>query len=383
MTASRGWSKELEGLRGIASLWVLLGHISLLVNFHIKLISSPGIGVDLFILLSGYLMAKNYIERKDREPWNEAETIRKFWIRRFFRIAPLYYTLLAVAICFGPWLGEMRDVISLYSPGSATEASRYSDQSLSNIFTHVTFIFGLLPEYGFNTALPDWSIGLEMQFYMLFPFIMLIAGRFGYARSLLAIMLLCIIGKFVFRDYYEAFKMPSLILIKLNIFLSGMLLAEAVRRKSMLYILLALAGPVASVFIAAEVMKLQIVMEVLMILFMALILWQHSKGSKMESLIFWPRKVLNNRFSAWLGDVSYSVYLLHLLIVIPAIALLLTHWNLNEHSPVIRFSIVAAVVIPPIYLLSTVLYHFIEKSGIRLGKSILSTRNSQVETSKT
>ncbi len=116
MTASQGWSKELEGLRGIASLWVLLGHISLLVNFHIKLISSPGIGVDLFILLSGYLMAKNYIERKDREPWNKAETIRKFWIRRFFRIAPLYYTLLVFAICFGPWLGEMRDIISQYSP---------------------------------------------------------------------------------------------------------------------------------------------------------------------------------------------------------------------------------------------------------------------------
>lgn len=53
MSATRGWSTELEGLRGIASLWVLLGHISLLIHCHITLLSSPGIGVDLFILLSG------------------------------------------------------------------------------------------------------------------------------------------------------------------------------------------------------------------------------------------------------------------------------------------------------------------------------------------
>lgn len=68
MSATRGWSTELEGLRGIASLWVLVGHISLLVHCHITLISSPGIGVDLFILLSGYLMAKNYVERQQKEP---------------------------------------------------------------------------------------------------------------------------------------------------------------------------------------------------------------------------------------------------------------------------------------------------------------------------
>jgi len=374
MAIAKSWSKELEGLRGLASLWVLLGHICILTGCHIKLISSPGIGVDLFILLSGYLMAKNYIERRDVEPWNDAFTLKKFWIRRFFRIAPLYYFLLIVAISMGPWFGEMRDIITEFAPNTATETSRYADQSVSNILIHISFLFGLLPQYGFNTTLPDWSIGLEMQFYLLFPFIMLITSRLGYARSLIAIIILCCAGRFIFADYYEAFKMPSLIFIKLNIFISGMLLAEAIRQRSFVYLILTQIGPAASAVIGLDLIKYQIAMQAVMIIGMAIILWQYPAGSKLEAAIWWPRKMLNNRFNAWLGDVSFSVYLLHLLIVIPVIAYLLQHWHLGAYSPFTRFGIVCAVTIPPVYFLSNLLYHFVEKTGIRFGKSLLTRR---------
>ena len=371
MSATRGWSTELEGLRGLASLWVLVGHISLLIHCHITLISSPGIGVDLFILLSGYLMAKNYVERQHKEPWQSASTVKKFWIRRFFRIAPLYYLLLIVALVYGPWFGEMRDTLAHFYSGTATESSRYTDQSLANILTHFSFLFGLLPAYGFNTVLPDWSIGLEMQFYLLFPFIMLVTMRFGFAASLTGIMALCCVGRYVLADYYEAFEMPSMILIKLNIFMSGMLLAEAVRKKSLLYIVFALLGPVASVVMGLDAIPLQIAMEVLMILGMAAILWQYAEGSLMVRLITLPRKILNNRFSTWLGDVSFSVYLLHLLIVIPAIALLLTHTGLSAKSDFIRFAVVCAVCLPVTYALASLLYKFVEKPGVLIGKRVL------------
>ncbi|WHT00485.1 MAG: hypothetical protein LZT29_03552 [Pantoea stewartii] len=374
MSATRGWSTELEGLRGIASLWVLLGHISLLIHCHITLLSSPGIGVDLFILLSGYLMAKNYVERQEKEPWQSPETIKKFWLRRFFRIAPLYYLLLAVALISGPWFGEMRDTIAHVYSGTATDPSRYADQSLMNVVTHFSFLFGVLPAYGFNTTLPDWSIGLEMQFYLLFPFIMLAVMRFGYAPALLCIMALSCAGRYLLPDYYEAFEMPSMILIKLNMFISGMLLAEAVRRKSLLYVVFALAGPVVSVFIGLGAIKLQVVMEALMIIGMAAVLWQYQENSLMARLIQLPRKVLNNRLSTWLGDVSFSVYLLHLLIVIPAIALLLKQTDIAYQSDVTRFLIVCAVSLPLTYGLASLLYQYVEKPGIRLGKKVLAPK---------
>ena len=371
MSTNRGWSTELEGLRGIASLWVLLGHISLLVHCHIVLLSSPGIGVDLFILLSGYLMAKNYLDRQHKEPWQEVATIRQFWLRRFFRIAPLYYLLLVIALISGPWFGEMRDVIAQFYQGTATESSRYSDQSLGNVVTHFSFLFGLLPTYSFNTVLPDWSIGLEMQFYVLFPFIMLLTLRLGYARALIGLMLLCCAGRYLLADYYQAFEMPSMILIKLNIFLAGMLLAQAVRLQQLRYLLWALMGPVASVVIGLEAIPLQVFMEVVMILGMAAILWQYPPLSLQARLIALPRKLLNNRLSTWLGDVSFSVYLLHLLIVIPTIALLLNHTGMSHFAPLMRFALVSVICLPVTYALASLLYRWVEMPGIRLGKRVL------------
>ncbi|MFS2224621.1 acyltransferase family protein [Pantoea sp. B65] len=374
MSTVRGWSTELEGLRGFASLWVLLGHISLLVHYDIPIISMPSMGVDLFILLSGYLMAKNYIERQQKEPWNSASTVKKFWIRRFFRIAPLYYLLLIIAVINGPWFGEMRDTIAQFYPATATETSRYADQSFANILSHLSFTFGFLPNYSFNTVLPDWSIGLEMQFYLLFPFIMLLTLRLGYVPTLMLLMALCATGRFVLSSYYEAFAMPSMILIKLHMFIAGMLLAEAVRKKQLVYLLAALIAPIVSAIISNELSKLAIAFEAAMIIGMAAVLWQHQPGAVMQKLVKLPRMILTHRFSTWLGDISYSVYLLHLLIVVPAIALLLRDYHMDTFSGPLRFAIVCAVCVPLTYAIATLLYHFVEKPGIQLGKRVLAPR---------
>jgi len=162
-----------------------------------------------------------------------------------------------------------------------------------------------------------------------------------------------------------------MILIKLNMFLSGMLLAEAIRRKSLLYVAYALLGPVASVAIGLEAIKLQVIMEALMIVGMTAILWQYQENSLMARLIMLPRKLLNNRLSTWLGDVSFSVYLLHLLIVIPLIALLLTHTDIEFKSDLVRFLTVCVTAIPVTYALASLLYKYVEKPGIQIGKRVL------------
>lgn len=219
MATTKNWSPELEGLRGVASLWVFLGHIALLVNCKIPIIAVPKLGVDLFILLSGYLMAKNYFERQTKEPWGEWQTIKTFWLRRYFRIAPLYYVLMLVALLAGSYLGEMREIIAGAFPSTATETSRYSDFSFFNILAHLTFAFGDLPQYAYETALPDWSIGLEMQYYILFPFIMLLTLRLGFAQALVTLMIVVLAGRYLLPALYTAFPMPSMILIKLHIFM--------------------------------------------------------------------------------------------------------------------------------------------------------------------
>lgn len=371
ISAPKRWSQELEGLRGLASLWVVLGHICILVDFHFPILSDPAMGVDLFILLSGYLMAKNYMERKEVEPWTATSTFKKFWLRRFFRIAPLYYVLLIFAIGFGSYFGEARDAIANFYPATQTNTSRYIDGSLMNIFTHVTFLFGFLPYYSFNTVLPDWSIGLEMQFYILFPFIMLGVMKFGFARTSVAVILLCVIARALLPNYFAAFPMPSMILIKLNMFVAGMLIANGVRNKNIGYIMLALLATVASLYQHDSINKMRYAAQIGMILMMATILWTHTEHSAIAKLLRLPRWVLTNKFSVFLGDVSYSVYLLHLMIVLPVIAFLLVNTTFMEHTSVLRFCMATLIILPLTYIVSYFLYKLIEKPGIKIGKSIV------------
>lgn len=374
MQPVKKWSQELEGLRGLASLWVILGHVCVLTSFHFPILSDPAIGVDLFILLSGYLMAKNYVERKEKEPWTASATFKKFWLRRFFRIAPLYYVLLILAIAFGSYFGEARNVIGHFYSETQTNSSRYSDSSFLNVLTHVTFMFGFLPSFSFNTVLPDWSIGLEMQFYFLFPFIMLAVMKLGFARACFMVILFCAAVKYLFPDYFAAFPMPSMILIKLHLFIAGMFIAEAIRRRSMWYVLFAVISAIGSIYIYMpnDVRASHLLAQIGMIFMMALILWPRNEGSNWGNMLRLPRRMLTNKVSVYMGDVSYSVYLLHLLIVIPIVAFLLSNTQFAELSALMRFIAASAIILPITYGVATLLYKFIEKPGIQLGKWVIS-----------
>lgn len=72
------------------------------------------------MMISGFLMAHNYLARRETEPWQAWPTWRAFWVRRFFRIAPAYYLLLAVALAMGPLLGNYRAAIGEQYPQTMT-----------------------------------------------------------------------------------------------------------------------------------------------------------------------------------------------------------------------------------------------------------------------
>ncbi|RUW43706.1 acyltransferase, partial [Mesorhizobium sp. M1A.F.Ca.ET.072.01.1.1] len=104
MTRSR--VECLDGLRALAAMWVLVGHCLLLTGWRVPILGEPDLGVDLFIMLSGFLMVFHYQLRQDNEPWQRPETWLKFWTRRYFRIAPLFYVMLFLALALGPYLYE-------------------------------------------------------------------------------------------------------------------------------------------------------------------------------------------------------------------------------------------------------------------------------------
>ena len=143
----------LDFLRGGAALMVLVGHMFVLVPNSIlaEYTNFLGRGVQLFYLISGYTLYMIYktkiITLKD---------IGKFILKRFFRIAPLFYILIIVYYyCLG------------------LDLSSYSTNKVSDfvhILLHYSFLFGFLPETMVSIIPPAWSIFVEVVCYILFAF---------------------------------------------------------------------------------------------------------------------------------------------------------------------------------------------------------------------
>ncbi|HEU4993240.1 MAG TPA: acyltransferase [Gemmatimonadaceae bacterium] len=162
----------LDGLRGIAILMVLLLHLvpstpwtespTLLVDrIFVRAARTGWMGVDLFFVLSGFLITGILYDTK-----GSAHYLRQFYARRVLRIFPLYYATLALflvvlpALFPGHWV--LRDL--------KTDAAWYWSY-LSNVKVAAV---GFAPS---NALAHFWSLAVEEQFYLIWPFVVLWLGR--------------------------------------------------------------------------------------------------------------------------------------------------------------------------------------------------------------
>ena len=356
----------LDGIRGLAAIWVLVGHAMLLTGWRVPFASQPDLGVDLFIMLSGFLMVFHY----QSQAWSDRGTAMAFWTRRFFRIAPLYYVVLAAAVFLGPMLYEARMTIDTLRGAEPQEAFRYIDGSVENILIHLSFIFGAIPDYAFRTPLPDWSLGLEMQFYLLFPLMMLAVHRFGWAPAAAAIVGFGLLIAAVLRVGHITFPMPSFLPLKMHVFMCGMLCAASLKERPRFALLALLAG---MILIAIPIgggrsLDKTAVREIMVIGFFAVILHERVGGA-LGGILKRAAALLGSTPFHWAGELSYSVYLIHLLVMLPVTAYVWTeHGGL---SAPLRFLMVVGIVAPVVYALSFVTFTQIEKRGNRLGASLL------------
>ena len=352
----------LDGLRGLAALWVLIGHCMILTGFFPPILGQPDLGVDLFIYLSGFLMVFQYNQRKSREDWTRPAVWVGFWVRRFFRLSPVYFVLLAVALLAGKAIYADRVLIDTFVGNTLQAPDRYADGSAINVVMHLTYLFGLIPSYSFRTPLPDWSLGLEMQFYAAFPFVVLFARRAGWLTAAACTAALAIVIAVALKVAHISFPMPSLLALKMHMFLAGMLIAAAGERKGP-YLLLAMALAAIPIGGARDVTHI-VVREVLLILLFGLIHWR-SIG-----LVDRASKLLGSPPFHWLGELSYGVYLIHLLVLHAIAAWVIQDWG-HEISSALRFCIAFGIAAPAAYAAAFVTYALIERPGQKLGKIVM------------
>ncbi|WP_442679001.1 acyltransferase family protein [Sphingomonas sp. ASY06-1R] len=352
----------LDGLRGLAALWVLVGHCMILTGFFLPILGQPDLGVDLFIYLSGFLMVFQYNQRKAREDWSQPGVWAGFWARRFFRLSPVYFTLLAIALLVGKAIYADRLVIDAFVGNPMQAPERYTDGSATNIAMHLTYAFGLIPAYAYRTPLPDWSLGLEMQFYLAFPFVVLFAARIGWLRAAVGTAIIAASVALALKVMHVAFPMPSFLALKMHMFLAGMLIAAAGERKGgfLLLAMLLAAIPIGGDRTIVHLLT----RELLLILLFGLIHWRHLGPIDRAS------RLLGAPPFHWLGELSYGVYLIHLLILHAVAAWTIARWG-HDISDALRFCIAFGIAAPLAYASALVTYVLIERPGQKLGKIVI------------
>jgi peptidoglycan/LPS O-acetylase OafA/YrhL len=309
---------SLDGLRAISITLVILSHLARWKHISFARIGSYGdLGVHVFFVLSGYLITNLLLQEHQR---TSTISLRNFYIRRAFRIFPAAFVFLAVvgAIYWRQMHWYQMAAALLY---------------VANMDITRPWIFGHL-----------WSLSIEEQFYLLWPFAIK-----KWHRHRTAILLCVFLATPIFRAALYAFKVHSGLAGSLPVFADqlaiGCLLAIFAPRLPKISGYLALAMLCAVVlmpwFPAIHPAR------TLFMLFVLRPLLHLSIAGLVLHVIRVPYWILNWRPVVWLGQVSYSLYLwqelfcsnpaLHAgyLLILPALACACLSYYLVER-PMLR-----------------------------------------------
>ena len=158
---------ELDGVRGIAILMVLVFHafmfsLNPMTGWISKLASYGFAGVDLFFVLSGFLITGILLKAKGRPGY-----FRNFYAKRALRIWPLYYLLLLLSFGLVPFL-----ILRIHVDASIVGlALPQSHSALVYVFLLQNIWYG--GKLGPPTLAMTWSLAIEEQFYLVWPWLVL------------------------------------------------------------------------------------------------------------------------------------------------------------------------------------------------------------------
>lgn len=286
-----GYIPELDGLRAIAVLLVMMAHS------NYKFGDNGGVGVDIFFALSGYLITTLIFEEKSRFGYFN---YKFFYLRRFYRLFPalfllLFFTSLLVFFLFkASWDIYFKELISSF------------------IYVYnISWYWGWLDKSLFLYHM--WSLGVEEQYYLYWPFLILFFVKFIKKKYLGYFLLILSILIFSFRFYLNKFLFFNSIFMDSIFF--GSILGIIFRDRGLRFLINSYVLNFSFLFI--------ILFSTYNFLFISKLLSYGYRGifgffscliilnlvlDNKDSLI---RKFLSNGSLIFVGKISYSLYLWH------------------------------------------------------------------------
>jgi peptidoglycan/LPS O-acetylase OafA/YrhL len=347
---------ELDGVRAIAIWWVLLFHVFPETNPAVRklpgimrqVINHGWLGVDLFFVLSGFLITGILLESRAKPAYFE-----NFYGRRALRILPVYITtILVMWICYRGFNGFFILCLAFLA-------------NFNNLL-HVAYPLG---------GSVFWSLAVEEHFYLIWPLLI----RFTRTGALVAIAIALITVEIVVRGICMAHGVDTYELswFRLDSLAFGSLIAVFVRSKycssrnciklaGLLLLVAALvtlaAAPLGSLRIGSPVSGTLGFAHAYVLFGVGILLLWAFRGSRLTS-------VFRTRFARVSADLSYCVYLIHLGVLDAYYRVLgpfLTsslRTNLGDFG---ECAVSAAIVLALTFLLALFSQKFLERPFLRL-----------------
>lgn len=353
---------EIDGLRGIAILLVVSFHYinnQLHQSDHIigiilsKVTGFGWVGVDLFFVLSGFLIGSILLSKKRSKNY-----FKTFYIRRIVRIVPNYYLLLFVFILI---------LHSGYFDSNNFLTGNNSIPLWSYFLMVHNFLMADLGNLGNRSISITWSIGIEEQFYIVFPFI-LYKLKNGLLPWLLGLIVILAILSRIPNDHHW---IPNYVLLtsRADALSFGIIIAwinlnysiyQIATKHRYLLLILLFATILLCGILYANYSDLGILRHTFFsFIFSILVVLALGYNKNFYG------KFLRNRQLRWIGRISYSLYLFHYLI------LGLLHHIFGQRDITIRnMSDVALTIIAFAISLtfSFLIYTYLEAPMIKIGK---------------
>ncbi|EML7011503.1 TPA: acyltransferase family protein [Klebsiella pneumoniae] len=355
--------KELEGLRGLMALWVVAGHAfaslpMLSSKIPANLLNTQA--VDVFIMLSGFVI----FFMMDNKP----QSYGKYLTQRFFRIFPIY--LLALIVSF-VLIDFTTSVLTHALAAPATNGrleiiNQFNKAPSLHAFFHLLLIQGAVPvsmlkDSSFTILGQAWSVSVEWQFYIIAPLLFMLMNKITSKKNCLALFIILIFmigyGKITDKGFYGnnlfAFSIGYLTFyFYKNIYPSINLAQLKIASAIAIFLSIILLGKDA----------------------FPVIIWVASfyavlKKDMCGELSFLG-KVLDWRPVLYIGRISYSIYMVHMVIVFCILSLLSGY---NE-LPLYMYAVFPVSCIVVSIAISSLTYRYIEKPMMSFGKRISGKR---------
>lgn len=345
----------IDSLRGIAVLLVILVHIYYVLDNTADYFDYDGIflivirggayGVQLFFIVSAYTLMMSHYNRLD-----EPNKTRSFFIRRFFRIAPMYY------------LAIIYFTLDKYLQFNLTDPD-FSAIPVRSLLSNVFFTNALIPEHTNNYVPGGWSVSVEFLFYFTLP---LICQKIKSFNSALLLFLITLVVAIMVDPYIKAHtQFPYFheynFFVQLPVFPLGIMAYFYLNReqhevKPMAWIFTAL---LIFVFCYVSVPK-----NIMFSLVFVLLLIIQSK---------YKFSLLSNKLLASIGKVSFSMYLVHFAVIYLFNRFHFYHvFEVSDFvTCLLNFVLMYIIVAILTYIISSVTYRVIELPGQNLGRKII------------